>query len=340
MAVFSEFPPEWATHKGTWLAWPDLAHEWKENHEGARREFLALCRVIALEGPSPTELLNIFVKTEVEKKRLSQELEGLKIQLHIFEYGDIWLRDTACIFAKKADLKKAAHVFRFNGWGEKYLLGKDAELSEEVAKLSALRSEIEIIKHPFVLEGGAIDHNGKGLWVTTTQCLLNPNRNPGMNLSDYENLFRTLGAKELCWISEGLLNDHTDGHVDNILRFVNEKTLVCMEPCGKGDPHREKILLIQEEAKTWAAQNNLELLQVKGPGEVLGPEGDFMPASYMNFYIANNSVAVPQYGSSQDSAAIEFFQKLFPTKKVVGLASNNILTGGGSFHCITQQEPT
>lgn len=324
------FPPEWALHKATWLAWPDLAEEWRENHEGARKEFVALCKVIAASGKEPQETLKIFVKNETERSRLETELSGFPLETYIFEYGDIWLRDTACVFARH----NKAHAFRFNGWGGKYLLGRDADLALEVAH----RAEVKVEEHSLILEGGAIDHNGEGLWVTTEQCLLNSNRNQGMTKADYESFFKKLGAKEICWISEGLLNDHTDGHVDNILRFVNEKTLLCMRPCGDLDPHKEKIEIIYDEAKSWASKHGLELLTLLSPGEVRGPE-DFMPASYMNFYIANNAVAVPLYGSSQDEAAVEKIKKIFPTRKVVGLPSNHILTGGGSFHCITQQEP-
>lgn len=324
------FPAEWELHRATWLAWPDLAEEWKENHEGARKEFLDLCRVIASSGARPQETLKIFIKKDSERVRLEKELSGLPLKIYTFEYGDIWLRDTACVFAAN----HTAHSFKFNGWGGKYLLGKDATLSLEVAK----KSEAKLIEHNYVLEGGAIDHNGKGLWVTTEQCLLNPNRNKGMTKADYEKEFCALGAEDVCWIKDGLLNDHTDGHVDNILRFVNEKTLLCMTSCGDMDPHKEPIKKIHEEAKAWASKHNLELLTVESPGEVQGPD-DFMPASYMNFYIANNTVAVPLYGTSQDSKAVEKLKKIFPDRKVVGLPSNNILTGGGSFHCITQQEP-
>lgn len=324
------FPAEWALHKATWLAWPDLAEEWKENHEGARKEFLDLCRVIALSGAAPQETLKIFIKNDSQRARLESELKGLPLKIYNFEYGDIWLRDTACVFAKD----HVAHSFRFNGWGGKYLLGKDAELSKEVAQ----RAEAKLVTHDFVLEGGAFDHNGAGLWVTTEECLLNPNRNKSMGKADYEAQFKALGAKDICWITAGLLNDHTDGHVDNILRFVNEKTLLCMKSCGDLDPHKEPITQIYEEAKAWASKHSLELLTIESPGEVQGPE-DFMPASYMNFYIANNSVAVPLYGTSQDEAAVEKIQQIFSTRKVVGLPSKHILTGGGSFHCITQQEP-
>lgn len=324
------FPPEWALHKATWLAWPDLAEEWRENHEGARSEFIDFCKVIAATGAAPQETLKIFVKNEKERSRVEAELAGFPLKTYQFEYGDIWLRDTACVFGEK----NIAHTFRFNGWGGKYLLGKDAELSLEVAKEAGARVE----RHNFVLEGGAIDHNGAGLWVTTEQCLLNPNRNTGMIKEDYEAYFKKLGAKDICWITDGLLNDHTDGHVDNILRFVNEKTLLCMTSCGDSDPHKEPIRKIHEEARAWASKHNLELLTLESPGEVQGPE-HFMPASYMNFYIANNTVAVPTYGSPQDEAAVEKIQKIFSNRKVIGLSSKHILSGGGSFHCITQQEP-
>jgi agmatine deiminase len=329
------FPAEWDMHKATWLAWPDLAEEWRENHEGARTEFLALCRVIAMSGNNPQEKLKILIRSEDERRRVELELKEFQPTFYHFDYGDIWLRDTACAFSKNEKKENVAQVFRFNGWGGKYLLRKDAELAEEVAK----KAGVEMVRHSFVLEGGAIDHNGSGLWVTTEDCLLNPNRNTRMNKADYENHFKKLGAKKVCWIKDGLLNDHTDGHVDNILRFVNEDTLVCMTSAGKADPQGERIEEIHEQVKEISSELGLNLVTIQGPGEVESPDGDFMPASYMNFYIANNSVAVPLYGSPQDEAAVEIIQGLFPTRKVVGLSSRNILTGGGSFHCITQQEP-
>ena len=328
------FPAEWSPHKATWTAWPDLPDAWLENQEPARKEWLALCRAICMTGAQAQEELRIFVKSKEEQKRVEDELGNLPVKFYTFDYGDVWLRDTGCIFSKTKNHLEG-HVFRFNGWGEKYILARDVDLSREMA----LKARVEKIEHQFVFEGGAVDHNGKGLWITTEQCLLNENRNPGMTKVQYERAFHKLGAEKICWITEGLLNDHTDGHVDNILRFVNEETLLCMEPCGSSDPQAEILNKIKNEAQAWASENNLKLLTLKSPGEVVSSEGDLMPASYMNFYIANNSVILPLYGTKQDEQAVEDLQKIFKTKKVIGLASNHLLTGGGSFHCMTQQEP-
>jgi agmatine deiminase len=328
------FPAEWSLHKATWTAWPDLPDAWLENQEPARKEWFDLCRAICLEGENPREELKIFVKSKEEQERVEIELAGLPLKFYTFDYGDVWLRDTGCIFSKTKNHLEG-HVFRFNGWGEKYILARDIDLSREMA----LKARVEKVEHQFVFEGGAVDHNGKGLWITTEQCLLNENRNPGMTKVQYERAFHNLGAENICWIKEGLLNDHTDGHVDNILRFVNDETLLCMEPCGSVDPQAEVLNKIKNEAQAWASENNLKLLSIKSPGEVLSKEGDLMPASYMNFYIANNSVVLPLYGTKQDEAAVDELKKIFKTKKVIGLPSNHLLTGGGSFHCMTQQEP-
>jgi agmatine deiminase len=329
------FPAEWELHKSTWLAWPDLPHEWLENQAPARQEFLALCKAIRTKGRAPQEKLNIFVKSTQEEVFLrevfKEELKDKGCQFFHFEYGDIWLRDTGCVFSTSA----LAHVFKFNGWGGKYLLGKDAELSLEMAKLSGR----DFHQHNFVFEGGAIDHNGAGLLLTTKQCLLNKNRNPSMTQKDYEQDFEKLGAKAICWISEGLKGDHTDGHVDNILRFVNKDTLICMTPSTSDDPQKEVLEQIHQEAIAWAKQQKLNLLTIKSPGEVLNSQGESMPASYMNFYISNNAVVLPIYGSSQDDQAIKALEEVYKEHKVIALPSNHILTGGGSFHCITQQEP-
>lgn len=325
---------EWMPHKATWLAWPDLPNEWGEFQEGARQEFLALSRAIASEGSRPREVLKIFVKNDEQRRRVELELKGIPTSFFYFDYGDIWVRDTGCLFGKSSEGLEG-HCFRFNGWGEKYIIARDPDLSMEMAAKAGAKP----VRHAFVFEGGAVDHNGAGLWVTTEQCLLNRNRNSDMTKSDYQNHFSKLGARDICWIPDGLLNDHTDGHVDNILRFVNEKTLICMESAGDLDPHAEVLGAVLDFSNSWASKHGLTLEKIKSPGEVRTLEGDYMPASYMNFYIANNSVIVPQYGTRNDAQAVEKIAKLFPDRKTVGLASNNLLTGGGSFHCITQQEP-
>jgi agmatine deiminase len=225
----------------------------------------------------------------------------------------------------------AARSFRFNGWGGKYQLEGDDTLGPRLAHGLGVEAE----RFDWVLEGGAIDVDGTGLAVTTEQCLLNPNRNPGMSREEVEARLRDqLGIQRLLWLGEGLLNDHTDGHVDNLARFVGEGRLALPVPAGAEDPNYE----VYEDARRRAEAFGLEIAPIPSPGRV-ERDGEIVPASYMNFYIGNAAVVVPLYGAPNDQAAVAAVQALFPQRQAVGLQADHVLTGGGSFHCISQQVP-
>jgi agmatine deiminase len=245
-------------------------------------------------------------------------------------FGDIWLRDTGPIVLK-AGADREARSFRFNGWGGKY----DLEGDDTVGLRLAEGAGMEAIRHDWVLEGGAIDVDGTGLAVTTEQCLLNPNRNPGMTREEVEARLReNLGVERLLWLGEGLLNDHTDGHVDNLARFVAENRLAVPEADHALDPNRE----VYDDAARRAEAFGVEVVRIPSPG-LTERDGEIVPASYMNFYIGNAAVVVPLYGQPNDAAAVAAVGALFPDRQAVGLRADHVLTGGGSFHCISQQMP-
>jgi agmatine deiminase len=280
-------------------------------------------------------LLTGSAEGEADARRLLGEVDGVEIVPGAF--GDIWLRDTGPIFARGPNGLQA-QGFRFNGWGGKYALEHDDTVAEQIARAS----DTPLQRHDFILEGGAVDHDGEGTVLTTGQCVLNANRNAGWSEAVAEAAFaEALGARKVLWLGDGLLNDHTDGHVDNLARFVAPGVVACPVAWGRGDPNADAY---DDAARrlgqmTDAAGRRLKVVRIPSPGFVVNTEGEVIPASHMNFLIANQAVIVPIYEPRPGELAVQALESLFPGRTVVGLPSTAILTGGGSFHCITQQEP-
>ena len=231
------------------------------------------------------------------------------------------------------------HRAMWVGWGGKYELEHDDTVADQIGEAS--RTALD--RHDFILEGGALDHDGEGTILTTRQCLLNRNRNPGWTEAKAEAaLVDALGAAKVLWLGDGLFNDHTDGHVDNLARFVAPGVVACPVAWGPKDPNAE---VYDETARslssmTDAAGRALQVLRVPSPGLVFDADERPAPASHMNFLIANGAVIVPTYGDEQAGRlASEALATAFPDRAVIALPSTAILSGGGSFHCITQQEP-
>ena len=325
-------PAEWAPHRAMWLGFPSHAALWEDDLEPAQAEVAALARALAGPGGETVKLLTGSPEGEAAARRLLGDVQDVQIVPGAF--GDIWLRDTGPIFA--AD--RTAHAFRFNGWGGKYALEHDDTVAGQIAEASSAL----LVAHDFILEGGAVDHDGEGTVLTTGQCVLNPNRNPGWTQAVAEAAFaQALGARKVLWLGEGLANDHTDGHVDNLARFVAPGVVACPVAFGKGDANAAAYddAARRLAGMTDAAGRKLSVVRIPSPGWIKGPEGKAAPASHMNFLIANTAVIVPIYAARPGAFAVQALEHLFPGRQVIGLPSTAILTGGGSFHCITQQEP-
>ena len=330
-------PAEWAKHDAVWSAWPSHADLWVEDLEPARAEVAALFHAIADVDPATGarrgEQLNILVANEEAKASAEAALAGTGAILHAIPFGDIWLRDTAPIFVAGAE-GLAAHGFRFNGWGGKYVLPFDDAVSVAVGKACGL----PLREFDWVLEGGSVDVDGQGAALTTEQCLLNTNRNPNLSREQIErHLAEQLGVERILWLGDGLVNDHTDGHIDNLARFVAPGVVALPEARDADDPNRDIFADALARLKKYPG---IEVVTFPSAGRVENEDGEVIPASYSNFYIANTTVIVPVYGTKWDDAAVEAIGKLFPGRKAVGLRADHILTGGGSFHCITQQVPS
>lgn len=333
-------PAEWDGHKAMWVGFPSHENLWQEDLIPAQAEVAALVRVLAEAGDENVKLL---VAGEAAKKT-AQTLLGDVARIEIVEgrFGDIWLRDTGPIYVSAEDDADRLHTlpvaFLNNGWGGKYHLKYD----DEVAAQISAHDGYEAAQEGFILEGGALEHDGFGTIITTRQCLLNPNRNPDWTQSTAERaLEKALGARKVIWLDDGLLNDHTDGHIDNLARFVAPGVVACPVAYGADDPNADvydrtaKFLSQQTDARGMP----LQVVRIPSPGRMVDEEGEVIPASHMNFLIANDCVVVPVYNDRAGELAVEAFQTLFAERQVFGLASNAILTGGGSFHCISQQVP-
>jgi agmatine deiminase len=319
-------PPEWAQHDWVWIGFPSHEELWADDLEPGREEVLAFARAVYSEGRG--EEVRLVAADPASAKTAKARAPWANVVQEPF--GDIWLRDTGPIILKQGGLPVAAS-FRFNGWGGKY----DLEGDDTIGLRLAETADLDATRYDWVLEGGAVDTDGTGLYVTTEQCLLNPNRNPGLDRAEVEGRLREhLGAERVLWLGEGLLNDHTDGHVDNLARFVAEGRIAIPTPAGPDDPNRE----VYEDARARAEAFGLEVVPLPSPG-LLMRDAEIIPASYMNFYVGNAAVVVPVYGAANDDAAVRAIGALFPGRQAVGIRADHVLTGGGSFHCISQQMP-
>ncbi|WP_294195833.1 agmatine deiminase family protein [uncultured Sphingomonas sp.] len=315
-------PPEWAPHAAVWIGYPSHPELWQDDLDEAREEVTAFARAVHADGRGEQVLLVAADDEAASDARTRAPFAEVVVE----PFGDIWLRDTAPIVAGDG----SARDFGFNGWGGKYDLEGDDDIGARLARARGL----DRVACDWILEGGAIDGDGTGLVVTTEQCLLNPNRNARLSQAEIEHrLAEDLGLTRVLWLGNGLLNDHTDGHVDNLARFVGPNRLA-VPHAGENDPN----WLVYQDAVRRAHDAGVEVVEIPSPGRVLRDE-EVVPASYMNFYIGNVAVVVPIYGSEQDDAGVAAIRALFPDREVVGLRADAILTGGGSFHCISQQIP-
>jgi agmatine deiminase len=329
-------PAEWEPHDAVWTAWPHDPEQWLEGLEAPQRSLMAMVSaIVALDdrGVPRGERVELLVRDASDeaaaRRLLGPAVAGVRFR-HT-RYGDVWLRDTGPIFvARPGEL--AAARFRFDGWGGKYVMPGDTEVAAHVMAWAGVAGA----SFDFVLEGGAVEVDGQGTLLTTKQCMLGGARNPGLDQAALDARLRwSLGADRIIWLDRGLRNDHTDGHIDTLARFVAPGVVACMEPFP-GDPNRDALDGILADLR--AAR--LEVVTVPSPGAVEDAAGSLMPASYMNFYIGNATVVVPTYGVDADAAAVAAIAKLFPGRRTVAIDGKAVVVGGGAFHCSTQQQPS
>lgn len=320
-------PAEWHPQDLIWIGFPHDPVEWPGFLGPAQEQIARFASAVADSGQE----VRLIVRDPANAAR-ARALCSSRVKLEIRPYGDIWLRDTGPLVSLDEARRRKAMRFGFNGWGGKYLMEGDQEIGAELARSVGL----EVQTADWILEGGALDSDGTGLVATTEQCLLNPNRNPLLTRDDIETrLRRDLGFERVLWLGEGLINDHTDGHVDNLARFVAPGVLALPRATGKGDPNAH----IYADAKARAEAMGVSVREVPSPG-LVETGGRIEPASYMNFAITSKLVVVPIYGTPHDDDGIDAIAELFPDRETVGILADAVLAGGGSFHCASQQLPS
>lgn len=321
-------PAEWAPHDWTWIGFPANPDEWPGAFEQARAQIAAFAN--ALHAGGRGEEVRLVAADEADAE-VARSLTGPGVTVIVQKLGDVWLRDTAPIAVLRGS-ERALVDFAFNGWGGKYRMPGDEDIGARLAAMTGLPTSTQ----HWVFEGGAVDTDGTGLFVTTEQCLLNPNRNPELDRGKIETLLAgSLGLSDMLWLGDGLLGDHTDGHVDNLARFVAPGVLAVPEASTQDDPNAA----IYADARARAKAFGIDVAPIPSPGRVV-VDGEVIPASYMNFAIGNAAVIVPVYGRSNDQAALDAFRPFFPGREIIGLRSDAIISGGGSFHCCSQQMPS
>ncbi|MFN4113250.1 MAG: agmatine deiminase family protein [Sphingomonadaceae bacterium] len=315
-------PPEWAPQSWLWVGFPHDAEEWPGYLGRAQEQIAAFASAVAGSGQE----VRLLVRDGANEER-ARALCSASVTLERRVYGDVWLRDTGPLV--RAD--GSALRCRFNGWGGKYLMDGDQTIGAELARDAGLPVHVS----DWVLEGGAVDGDGTGLVATTEQCLLNPNRNPDLSRAEIEaRLARDLGFTRVLWLGDGLINDHTDGHVDNLARFVGPNMLALPRATGTDDPNAA----IYADARARAEGMGVKVEDIPSPG-LIERNGRIEPASYANFAITTRLVVVPTFGSPHDADGVAAIAALFPDRDCVGLPADAVLAGGGGFHCASQQMP-
>ncbi|MCF8472942.1 MAG: agmatine deiminase family protein [Sphingomonadaceae bacterium] len=321
-------PAEWAPHESVWIGFPSSADAWGAPLHHAQQQIAAFANAVHASGRG--ERIHL-VAGSAEAAAIAVGLVESGVHVEQRLIGDIWLRDTACIVVKDSN-HRIARNFGFNGWGGRFDYPGDKSIGQELAVAAGL----EVATADWILEGGSIDVDGEGLAATTVDCLLNPNRNPMLDQYAIEARLRDdLGIQRLLWLGDGLANDHTDGHIDNLARFVGVNHILIPQGAGSDDPNEA----VFEDARKRAEAFGCRVSRIPSVGRFL-QDREIVPASYMNFYIGNAAIVVPLYGARNDDAAIATLASLFPDREVVGVMADAVLTGGGSFHCSSQQVPT
>lgn len=332
-------PAEWEPHEATWLSWPHNLETWPEKLEAAEDGFAAI--VAALEGSEEVRILAGDDLVEASARRAFERNAASDSHVRFFRVptNDAWIRDHGPIFVLDREGRLAITDWKYNAWGGKY---PPWDLDDAVPARLADLLDVPAHRPGMILEGGSIEVNGSGTLLTTESCLLNPNRNPRLGRDDIEEQLRAfLGATNVLWLGEGVSGDDTDGHVDDLARFIGPSTAVTVVEDDPADPNHAplKANLDKLRAMTDETGRRLQIVTLPMPRPVFDGSNR-LPASYANYYVANRVVLVPVFGDPKDETACQTIASFFPTRRVVPIRSTALLAGLGAVHCLTQQQPS
>lgn len=336
-------PAEWEPHEGTWVSWPHNPDTWPKSLELVKPFFGELIAAIAAEEMAHVNVAGPDMEAEAYHYLQLAKANAPNVCFHHIETNDAWCRDYGAIIvqarvAEKEQASRVATAWGYNAWGGKYPpYDRDQLVAEQMARALGIPCR----QGGMILEGGAIEVNGAGTLLTTEQCLLNPNRNGNMRREVIEARLRDFfGVQEIVWLAGGVAGDDTDGHVDNLCRFVNERTIVTVYERDREHPNFASLHENFRRLEAWRGPqgSKFEIIKLPTP-PALSHLGQTLPASYGNFLITNHSVLLPQFGAATDEQARGILQELFPNRQVRGIDSTIAIRGLGAIHCLTQQVP-
>jgi len=333
-------PAEWEPHRGTWLSWPHKEASWPGKFTPVPRIFARMVGLLADHEEIHINVAGPAMEQEVRRLLTDCGTDTGNVFFHFHPTNDAWCRDHGPIFVQRfdPDPPQAIIDWGFNAWGGKY---PPYDLDDVIPTRIAEELTLPVFQPKIVLEGGSIDVNGRGTLLTTESCLLNPNRNPTLTRPEIEAFLRAyLGVRHILWLGDGIVGDDTDGHIDDLTRFVDDRTVVTVVEDNPADENYEPLQKNLERLESMTDQDGVPLRVVTLPmPRGLWHEGQRLPASYANFYVANGLVLLPTYDPARDEEAQATLQQLFPSREVVGIDCTDLVWGLGAFHCVTQQWP-
>lgn len=335
------FPAEFAKQDATWLSWPHKEASWPGKLDSIYPSYIEFIKILTLSQRVCINVVDATMQATATKMMESLKVDLSKVQFYIHPTNDAWCRDhgPSFLIGNNPAAPKAIVDWNINAWGGKY---PPYDLDDVIPTRIAEALNLPVFYPNIIMEGGSVDFNGAGTVMTSKCCLLNENRNPHLNQAQIEKyLYDYYGVDQVLWVSEGIVGDDTDGHIDDTVRFVNEDTVVTVVESNKAS---ENYTLLQDNLKELQQMRlingkQLNIVELPMPVDVIY-EDQFLPASYANFYISNAHVVVPTFRCDRDDKAMGIIQDCFPTRTVVGIDSTDIIWGLGSFHCLSQQEPS